>query len=401
MMTSPTRDTTSDVGSTMSEMWSTRPVRDPDDKVIAGVAAALARRYAIDRTLVRVVFVVSAIYGIGLLIYLLGWLVLPERTRPHHTSVLVVVAAVIVGIATVGGVAGGAPEPLIGLLLAAALLYALHTSRAGLGEVPDPAGAPGTAALAVDGPAGADTPVVAAAPRPPRPPRSPLAPITLAAALVAAGAVLAAGLIGWLPLGVTPVAGTALAVIGLGLIVGAFLRAGRWLILAAIPLVLVLLAAAGGPPWADDDRFGPGGPWGPGGWGQDTTWGPWAPGAWGPTPGGSSVRGVENGDWAPATAIAVAPSYSSGLGDARLDLRALPPGPPVTTAVQSGVGDVRVLVGPTADVTVECSTGAGDVRCLGRGAGGPVVDLGVDGPGGPVVSLRAQSGAGNVEVDRG
>lgn len=374
-MTTPTRDSTSGIGPTLRDMWATRPARDPDDRVIAGVSAAVARRYAIDPTLVRVVFVVSAFYGVGLLLYFVGWLVLPDRTRPRHTPVVVTIVAVLLGIATIGGLTRGTPPVLLGLLLAAALLYALHVNRAALGAP----GARDVAGAAASG----EGATVAVAAGPPPPPRSPLAPITLAAALVVAGVVLAAGLLGWVPLGVTPVVGAALAVVGVGLVVGAFVGAGRSLVLAAIPLALVLVAAAAAPPWDDDDgRFGAG-------WDRDGT-----------------SRAVEDAGWAPQSAAAVAPAYRTGVGSAQLDLRALPPGPlppgpPVATTVDSGVGDVTVLVGPTADVTVDCATGAGDVRCLGRTGVGRVVDLGVDGPGGPQVTLRAQSGAGDVEVRRG
>ena len=55
----------SDVHITLREMWETRPARPRDGRQIAGVAAAIARRYDIDPVLVRVGFVVAAFYGIG------------------------------------------------------------------------------------------------------------------------------------------------------------------------------------------------------------------------------------------------------------------------------------------------------------------------------------------------
>lgn len=407
-----TRPVGTDVGTTLREMWATRPARDAEDRKIAGVAAAVARRYAVDPTLVRVGFVVAAFYGVGVLLYLAGWLALPERTGTRRVHPLLVVAAVVVGLATLGGAVGGGPRVVIGLAVVGALLYALHHSRAHLaasgaagatasGTAGDaagaerPAGQEGDHGSATASPPGWDplgaAPFAWDLPEPcdaPTAPRSRLVPVTLVAALVAAGAVAVLGLVGVLPLGVTPVVGTALAVVGFGLVVGAFRRTGRGLIVAAIPLALVLMAAAGpsGPPWADGWRDGPGGFDGFDGFGDVNR-------------GDGTSLAFEDGSWAPVSAAAVAPSYSSGAGDARLDLRALPPGPPVITSVESGAGDVRVRVGPTADVTADCASGVGDVDCLGRGEG-RVVDLGPDGPGGPVVMVRAQSGAGEVEVDR-
>lgn len=383
-MTSPPGETRSertdgpDARTTARGMWETRPARDPNDKVIAGVAAAIARRYDVDPVLVRVVFVVGGFYGVGLLLYFVLWVVLPDRTRPGRTPIVPLVIAVFIGFAVLAGLGDGSSWGLLGLLLAAALLYALHVSRGDLGVASS--GRDGAVEGAVgDAAAGGATAALAA---PPRPPRSPVAAVTLAGALVVAGLVAVAGLLGWVPLGVTPIVGSALAVVGAGLVAGAFLGSGRWLVLAALPLAFVLVVAALAPPW-QGGRFG----------GFDDDGGGFD------RPGTS--RGFQNGAWAPGLAADVAPAYRTGVGDARLDLRALPPGPPVSTTVESGVGDVTVLVGPTADVTVDCASGAGEVRCLGRDAVGRVVDLGVDGPGGPAITLRAQSGAGDVEVSRG
>ncbi len=213
------------------------------------------------------------------------------------------------------------------------------------------------------------------APPAPVEPRSWLTPVTLGLALVAAGIALALGLLGVVGLGPVPIAATALLVVGLGLLVGAFLggrHTGRGLIVAAVPLALLLVAAASpDAPWRDGvDRFD-----------QD---------------------GFGDRTWAPTSLVL--PSYETGVGDARLDLRALRDGPPVVpparAEVRSGLGDVTVLLPENADVTVDCSAGAGTVDCLGRGAG-QYTDLGPDGPGGAVVDLRAASGAGDVTVRRG
>ena len=264
-----------DVGATLREMWATRPARLKEDRKIAGVAAAIARRYAVDPTLVRVGFVVSLFYGVGLLVYLAGILVLPrvDETGPAPRD------------AGVGDRHRDAPRDRRGRL--GVLRRPRHRDRhrrrgrPALRAAPQPRPPAGPAAARRgrrgDGapvepgeapkppswdPLGAapfawDLPEPAAAPEPPKPPRSKVVPVTLGAAIVAAGIVALLGLLGLVPLGATAVLGTALAVIGAGLVVGAFLHRGRGLIIAAVPLALVLVAAANGAgngPWNDGGR---------------------------------------------------------------------------------------------------------------------------------------------------
>lgn len=52
--------------------------RDSERKVLGGVAAGVAAFFGADITLVRVLFIVFGVFGIGLLVYLILWLALPE-----------------------------------------------------------------------------------------------------------------------------------------------------------------------------------------------------------------------------------------------------------------------------------------------------------------------------------
>jgi hypothetical protein len=173
--------------------------------------------------------------------------------------------------------------------------------------------------------------------------------------------------------------GVVLAVLGAGLVVGAFLRAGRGL----IPFALLLSAL---------------------------TW---------------AVVAVPVGRWqgdgvgelraAPTTVAALQPSYERGAGEIDLDLRGLdlsvPPGgnaSPVRTRVEIGVGDVRVQVPSTADVTFTGRAGIGDVRFGDRSESGPdaeiqvLDDLGTDGVrSGRQLVIDIDAGAADVEVLRG
>ena len=387
---------TRDVVGTVREMWETRPLRRDADRKVAGVAGAVARRYRIDPTLVRVAFVVLALTGGGVLLYLAGWIALPAdpTDRPRRDRrrggppIPVLVLTAIVGLVTVSP-AGGRFQSLVGLALAAVLLYALHTSSRASAAPASSDAAPSDAAPSDAAPAASQPPAwdpLGAAPfawdlptpaPKPAPPRSRHTPVTLAIALLVAGALGVLGLLGVAGVSVTAVLASALAVVGLGLVVGAFRHRGRGLVVAGVPLVVLTVLSAGGglPPSASD---GPGGP----------------------------PDGVRDVRAAPAAAALVARDYRSGLGDVDLDLRALTAGaPPVTTTVASGAGDVSVLLPRDAGVRLTCRSGVGTVDCLGRsGDVAGLVDPGVappGGPPGPVIDLTVSSGAGDVEVHRG
>lgn len=61
-------------------MSSKKLYRDEDNKVVAGVAAGLARYFEVDPVLVRLIFVVLAFAnGLGVLAYLIMWLVVPSE----------------------------------------------------------------------------------------------------------------------------------------------------------------------------------------------------------------------------------------------------------------------------------------------------------------------------------
>lgn len=52
--------------------------RPRSGKVLAGVCAALADRFGISRGLVRVVFVLFGLFGVGELVYLVLWVLIPK-----------------------------------------------------------------------------------------------------------------------------------------------------------------------------------------------------------------------------------------------------------------------------------------------------------------------------------
>lgn len=401
-----------DVPATFRDMWETRPSRPRDDRMLAGVAAGIARRYDIDPVLVRVGFVVAALSGIGAVLYVAGWIALPDgdldpaaprRSRPKPILVIAMIAAVGIGI---GGFFDNGSAVVLPLLAAAALLFLLHRSRSDNGPV---------AAPATDVPAAVETPTVAGpslvkepvavdAPQPPAwdplgaapfawdlPEPSPLAPppapqprrlpvtaVTLGLAMLG-GALTAAIMLltGMLSATTFPtVLGVPLAVLGAGLVIGAFVRAGRGL----VPVALLLSAFTWAVLAVPLDR----------------------------------IRSEGLGDLTvrPASADQVAPSYARAAGDIAIDLRGIDlsaPGAPLRTQVTSGAGDIDIWLPPNADVTFTGSSGFGSVQLDGReqqeGPGAQVRetdDLGADGvrSGRPIV-IGVQAGAGDVEVHRG
>ncbi|GGC65222.1 PspC domain-containing protein [Hoyosella rhizosphaerae] len=72
---------TTSFGDQLHDLWRTRPARLTVEGKIAGVCAGFAHRYRVDPALVRVAFVVAAIFGgSGIVLYLLAWLMLPQDT---------------------------------------------------------------------------------------------------------------------------------------------------------------------------------------------------------------------------------------------------------------------------------------------------------------------------------
>jgi phage shock protein PspC (stress-responsive transcriptional regulator) len=389
------------------DFWATRPRRRSSDRKIAGVAAAIARRYAIDPVLVRVAFVVATISGgAGVLLYLLGWLLLPQDDHPadDHTgpankrgrsflSAMLTIVLVLLLIPAAGAVLGGRGSGVIGLAVAVGALYLLHRSRGTLGEIP---GAPAASAPPADAAPAATTPTTTAddpdRPAPPawdplgaapfawdlpepsaqteptNPPpgvRWKITPITLGLALLVGGIALA-----FAPaLSAAQVAAMLLGVVGLGLVVGAFLQGGRGLIPVAIPLALLAWVLSAAP-----------------------------------------AAGFKIGTsyWEPTTAAQVRPRYSVTLGNGNLDLSGLrlTDSQTVRTSVAVGIGQTRVYLPPNVDAQVSCQTQIGDVDCLGQRDqnGDPsrvtVTDNGTDGPGGGKLIVDVHSGVGQIRVGR-
>ncbi|MBC8093266.1 MAG: PspC family transcriptional regulator, partial [Pseudonocardia sp.] len=163
------------------------------------------------------------------------------------------------------------------------------------------------------------------------------------------------------------------AVLGLGLLIGSFLHAGRGLVPVAAVIGLI-------------------------------TWGAVA------APLGEWSGGDVEYRFAPATVAAVAPTYERPTGSLELDLSELDlttGTAPLRTSVRLGAGEVLVRVPDDADVTFTSTAGLGEVSFAGQDSEGPgaeltVTDLGEDGVrSGRPLEITVEIAAGDVEVRRG
>ncbi|AXY53192.1 PspC domain-containing protein [Rhodococcus ruber] len=200
------------------------------------------------------------------------------------------------------------------------------------------------------------TPTTAVVPA--KQPRSRLTTTVLGLAVLAAaaaGAVASAGEVAWL----TParIGAIALAVIGLGLLVGAFLHRGYGLLVVTGPLLgFVVLASLVGP--IDTSS-----------WGEQL--------------------------YSPRTAAELQPAYSVQMGALQLDLRGLELTEDETVSVETRFGATEILLPQNLDVDV-VSTERASNPCTIQG-----LDGGDDGVGGPVLTLNLDTAFGNSEVRRG
>jgi phage shock protein PspC (stress-responsive transcriptional regulator) len=224
-------------------------------------------------------------------------------------------------------------------------------------------------------PAGMPGAAVARRERPPAGPRSPVPRLTIAGLLIVVGLLALLNRFTPLDMAAPVFFGSALLVVGLGLVAAAFSNGrtarGGLIALGAV-LSLALMAASSGP-W-DDHRGGMG----------DVV-------------------------FRPPTVADVQPVYRGGLGDMTLDLSGIDVSDlsePITTRVEHGLGDLRVLVPPSADVQMSVDVGVGSVDALGRTTAGDELVKGsgsgswVD-DGEPEIDLTVNSGLGDVEVSRG
>ena len=85
---SPEADTKSTINPQADVQTRPQPLRRPfQDRMLAGVAVGIARYLGVDATVVRIVLaVLTVVGGVGVPIYLAGWLLIPEEGREQSIA---------------------------------------------------------------------------------------------------------------------------------------------------------------------------------------------------------------------------------------------------------------------------------------------------------------------------
>jgi phage shock protein C len=338
-----------------------RLYRDPNSW-LGGVASGLAAYFEIDPVIVRLVWIVALLTGIGGFAYLVCWAVIPKaKTWPPPgygerslvrdprsatlTSGLVIVAlAALIG----KGVSG-----LGDLLLPAALIgfgvYLLNQR----GSQRGPAGAPAAAPFVADFEESAHDGVLG--------PSGLLTPTVLSLLAIGAGVCWALSSAGIAHFTITSVAAGGLVIVGAGLIASLWLGRATALIFAGVGLAGVMLVSSAASHFADKAQA-------------------WSNGAF------DSVSQVSSsmGDrvFQPSSLDELQPSYELGMGKLTLDLSQLPLGD-ATRDVQLrvGAGEVEVILPPGPSVTAHGKIGLGEATLFERHQEGGGIDLSNTDPG--------------------
>src|SRR4051812_15939496 len=217
------------------------------DRIVLGVAGGLGRALAIDPLVIRITFVVLALFsGVGIAFYVAGFLLLADSPSSPQPSVVRRVLGVVAALVSARWLfGGGASLPNAGWVIAIGLLgAAVALWRGGL-RAAQPAVPPVSEIAAAEGSSGEQWKRWTTHRRGdgPRRPRTALGWFTVGAATVVGASV-------WLIEGNSHHRGVlafgwATVVIGCGLVLGAFVGRARWLIApAALTAVAAVIASA-------------------------------------------------------------------------------------------------------------------------------------------------------------
>ena len=340
----------------------------PTDSAFRGVCTALARTTGTDVVLWRVLFVVLAFFnGLGAVLYLAGIVTIPRQGQPRslaerllqgpdrHLEREEVVVLVVLGLATASLVGHG--DSLFAAAVIAGLGVPWSTARGQ--RRPHRPRVPGRPSGSLAAPLRTTAPsyAVLAAFSARRCRRSRRAAVVVTGVLVLLGATGTDGIT------VEVVLSSALAVVGLGLVAGAWWGRSRGLIVLALLLGLGLAGTVAVRPALE--------------------------------------AGVGERTWRPTAAG----SYRLGVGEATLDLRDLPVRESGPTAVKArvDVGHLVVIVPDGLRVSLDAKAQLGDLLVLGGDTNGRDVNKHADlgGEGAPQVRLDLSVRTGQVEVRRG
>jgi hypothetical protein len=202
----------------------------------------------------------------------------------------------------------------------------------------------------------------------PKPEQSRLGRLIFGVVLIALGVLSLADLAG-ANVPATAYVATALAVVGLGLVLGTWFGRARGYIAIGIVLSLALPMVAGVTDWRDER-----------------------------TQGGSVT-------WVPQSFDQLSERYEHQVGEATLDLRQLDfTGKDVQVRAQITAGEFRILLPPNVDTSVYADVNLAGATVFGKETGGggasTEVNNGADGPGGGKLRIDLEVNFGHAEVTR-
>lgn len=360
--------------------WLRRDTQSP----LGGVATGLATYFGISPILLQVAFVVTTAFsGFGLLAYIAGWLLIPGPTDPETRPVTITsnTARAVFGVLFAIGAASSTltlgPNTfeitLLPLVLIAGGFYLLNqrqqapsfaAAAASPSTMPPPPSTPSPPSNAHW--ADVDVAPAQAMPIPAEPPGPPVTSVTLAAVAVVIGLMVTLDQFGaTIPAAAT--FGAAMAVLGAGLIYGAFYGRPRGLVPIGALLLMGLAIAPAVDAFAE---------------------------------GGTGTR-----EYSPVTQDAVLDAYDLGAGPLDLDLRRVNFTEDQTITVNVGAGYAEIWLPEDVNVVVDAEASAGYVEVFGREYAG-VFASGTDTrsagePERPTVNLIVDVTFGYVEVRRG
>ncbi|RPA65223.1 PspC domain-containing protein [Gordonia oryzae] len=440
----------------LERLWTTRPTRPASPRRIAGVCTGIGERYRVDPTLVKVAFVVAAVFGgSGVLLYLAAWIAFPSTPHArtdaiggashgwHNNPTVILWVVVVIVVSSVfsrgpwgsGGIVGGilmligwwllflrtpeptdtsvstvsAPEPpqrFVRWAPRAVRTGVTTTATTASASVP---GAPGAVDLAKPTGRVTASPTSTTAP-------TPAAPTDVIEATPPSWDPLGAARFAWdLPEPTAPAgpprppaahrrSALSFIVVGIAVLVvaGGIAAHGLGADWFTLPHVLSLaLAVIGAGVLVNGLR-------------RQSTHS--HPGALIPLATGlcaavivtTLLAGVASGDhrlgmpsggvgkryWKPMSESAIRDEYTLTMGSMTLDLRAVDLTTEKTVHLRDGVGEIVVEVPAGMNVRAECTAGVGDYSCPEG------LDGGSDGTSGPVLTIDAHTNVGSVKVQR-
>jgi phage shock protein PspC (stress-responsive transcriptional regulator) len=377
-----------DPGASTSGRYNLRTLRrSREDRMIGGVCGGLGRYAGIDPIIFRIVLAALAIFGgVGLLIYALAWLLIPEegtdtselhRLFQGHASPLPIIAAIVIGfigVLALGDVAYHGPSGRFAVILIVIAVVAVIAITRRAGNAPPTAGAfasppqytpppasappmytppmytppmytPPMYTAPLGPPAGFSpsrpvyTPPPGYVPPPPKPRRPPsiLGPLAISVGIVVIGVLFALDASHAIEISAQTIFAASLLTVGLALVVGTWIGRGRVLIAFGVVLTIALALAAA----IDLPLRG----------------------------------GVGSRVYTPSSVAEIPAAYHLGIGRQTIDLTGLQlAGKTAHVTASVGIGQTWVDVPPNVRVVVRGRAGTGKVEVDGSQTGGTHLD---------------------------